>query len=96
MASKLYVDDEGTVFEVDVGTDVSGASTTDLKVRKPDGTRVSWTGAVNGVTNTQIDYTIVTDDLDQSGTYRLQSYVVTPTWTGRGETAEFVVYAAFD
>ena len=93
--SKLYQDDVGTVFQVAVGANVSAASTTDLKVRKPDGTRVTWTGAVNGVTNTQIDYTIVTDDLDQSGEYKLQSYVVTASWTGLGETTDFTVHRAF-
>ena len=96
MASKLYQADEGTVFQVDVGVDISAASTTDLKVRKPDGTLVSWVGAANGSTNTQIDYTIVTDDLDQLGQYRLQAYVVTATWTGRGETVNFTVYKAFE
>ena len=96
MSSKLYVGDEGTVFEVDVGTDVSSASTTDLKVKKPDGSTTSWTGAANSGTNTQIDSTITANDLDQAGRYKLQSYVVTPTWTGRGETAEFVVYAAYN
>ena len=95
MASKLYKDDLGTVFQVDVGTDVSGASALTLKVRKPKGTRVSWTGAVNGATNTQIDYTIIADDLDEVGTYKLQSHVVTPTWTGRGETVDFTVYDLF-
>jgi hypothetical protein len=96
MSSKLYVGDEGTVFEVDVGTDISAASTTDLKVQKPDGSEATWTGAANGGTNTQIDYTIVADDLDQAGRYRLQSHVVTASWNGLGETAEFVVYSAFN
>lgn len=96
MSSKLYVGDEGTVFEVDVGTDISAASTTNLKVKKPDGSEVTWTGAANGSTNTQIDYTIVADDLDQAGRYKLQSYVVTASWDGLGETAEFVVHGAFN
>jgi hypothetical protein len=96
MSSKLYQADEGTVFQVDVGTDISAASTTDLKVRKPDGTLASWVGAANGSTNTQIDYTIVTDDLDQLGQYRLQAHVVTNSWTGRGETASFTVHEAFE
>ena len=94
--SKIYQADEGTVFQVDVGVDISAASTTDLKVRKPDGTLVSWTGTANGSINTQIDYTTVTDDLDQTGQYRLQAYVVTATWDGRGETATFTVYKAFE
>jgi len=93
--SKVYKDDTGTVFQVDVGVDISAASTVDLKVRKPDGSIVTWTGSINGSVNTQIDYTIVTDDLDQTGKYTLQSYVVTATWTGRGESVGFLVYDNF-
>jgi len=93
--SKIYQDDVGTVFEVDVGDDLSSATTTDLKVRKPDGTTTTWTGTKDGVVNSQINYTIVEDDLDQVGEYLLQAYVVTPTWTGRGETAAFVVSSSF-
>ena len=39
--SKVYIDDVGTVIEVDVGVDVSTATTTDLDVKKPDGLWVS-------------------------------------------------------
>ena len=90
--SKIYQGDVGTVFSVDVGTDISSATTTNLKVCKPDGSNVTWIGAINGGINTQIDYTIVTDDLDQVGEYKLNAYVVTATWTGHGETVPFVVY----
>lgn len=93
--SKIYRNDTGTIFQVDVGVDISAASTAALKVRKPDGTEVTWVGAVNGSVPSQIDYTIVTDDLDQGGEYILQSYVVTATWTGRGESVQFFVYAEF-
>jgi hypothetical protein len=90
--SKIYQDDIGTVFEVDVGADISAATTTDLKVIKPSGASVTWVGAANGGTNTQIDYTIIADDLDEAGRYRLNAYVVTASWDGHGETVEFVVY----
>ena len=93
--SKVYKDDTGTVIEVAVGVDISAATTTDIKVKKPDGTTATWTGAVNGAVNTQIDYTIVTDDLDQAGGYSCQAYVETATWTGLGETAVLMVYGAY-
>ncbi len=94
--TKIYQDDVGTIFEVEVGEDLSTANATDLKVLKPDGTTIeTWIGAVNGAINTQIDYTIDAGDLDQVGTYFLQSYVEFAAWTGRGETVEFIVYRAF-
>lgn len=94
--SKIYKGDEGTVLEVDVGEDISTATTTELKVLKPDGAPATWVGSVNGLVNTQIDYTIVNGDLDQAGKYRLQAYVVTVAWDGRGETVELMVYDEFD
>jgi len=93
--SKVYMGDVGTVLEVAVGADISAATTTDLKVKKPDGTIETWTGAANGVTNTQLDYTIVTNDLDQHGVYFIQSYIETATWSGLGETIKLTVYQSY-
>lgn len=94
--TKIYEGDIGTIFEVDVGEDLTSANVTDLKVRKPDGTDHTWVGSVNGSINTQIDYTITVDDLDQNGIYRFQSYVEFSAWVGRGETVEFTAYGVFE
>ncbi len=93
MADKMYVGDIGTEFIVDCGSDLTGATTTDLRVKKPDGTVETWAAAIYN-TN-YLKYTIVSGDLDQEGEYELQSYVVLPSWTGRGETVEFTVYSLF-
>ena len=93
--SKVYIGDIGTVIEVAVGIDISAATTTELKVKKPDGTTDTWVGAVNGSTNTQLDYTIAADDLDQSGEYDIQAHIETATWVGLGETARLMVYGLF-
>ena len=99
--SKIYQGDVGTVVEAAVcdengdAVDLSGATTTDIKVKKPDGTTTTWTGAVNGSISNQIDYTTVSGDLDQAGRYKVQAYVVTPLWSGLGETAKFTVYEAY-
>lgn len=90
MADKSYVGDVGTILVVDTGSDITLATTTKILVRKPDGTETFWTGTLY---NTRyIKYTILANDFDMSGTYYLQSYVVLPTWTGRGETATITVY----
>ncbi len=92
--SKVYKGDVGTVIYLDCGTDISGATTTKIMVKKPDSTYVEWTGTVDS--NTKIKYTIASNDLDQSGKYILQAYVVTSSWTGRGEAVPLMVYDHYE
>jgi hypothetical protein len=91
--SQYYVGDEGTEIIVDTCSDISAATVTDLIVRKPDGTQVTWSGAIYDTT--KIRYVTTTGDFDQAGRYRLQAYVEMPGWKGFGETTTFKVLAAF-
>ena len=93
MGNKIYVGDIGTVIILDTNETISSATTTDIKVKKGDGTIVTWTGSLSG--NDSVTYTVVDGDLSCSGIYKIQAYVVMPIWSGLGETAEFQVYAAF-
>lgn len=92
--TKVYVGDVGTVLLVDTCVDITLATSAKLKVRKPDGTLVEWAGAVYDTT--KIRYATVTNDLDQAGSYRIQSYVVMPSGTWRGNTATLVVRNVFE
>lgn len=94
MGNKIYVGDIGTVITLDTNEVISGATTTDIKVKKGDGTIATWTGSLSG--NDSVTYTIVDGDLSCSGIYKIQAYVDMTTWSGLGETAEFQVYAAFN
>lgn len=78
---------------IDMGTDISAATTTDIKVKKPDGTTATWTGAVYN-TN-YIKYTTVADDLDQAGVYQLQPDLVISGYEGRGKTVSLRVYDSY-
>ena len=88
MGSKIHAGDIGTIFIVDTGENISTATSTDLKVRKPDGSTTVWGGSLYG-TNF-IKYTIQAGDL-VAGDYRLQAYIEMPTWIGYGEEVEFHV-----
>jgi hypothetical protein len=90
MSDKVYVGDVGTDIIVDCGQDISGATSTSLEVNKPDGTNVSWTATI--YQSNYLKYTIIADDFDQEGIYRVQSKLTLGGWTGRGETANFRVY----
>lgn len=93
-SSSYYVGDEGTVISVDTCNSIEAATVVELKVRKPDGTDVDWTGTRYG-THT-IRYTSQSGDFDQAGEYRLQAYIVSPDWTGRGDVTTFKIKAAFE
>lgn len=92
---KMYQGDVGTVLQVNVGDDMSSATTVELSILKPDLTTEVWDAIVNGVDNTQIDHTIITDELDQVGRYGVQAHIVISGWSGLGETTEFIVHEAF-
>lgn len=91
MKSKVYVGDIGTDVILDVGQDITGA-TVSIAVRKPSGATVDWPSAVYSAT--AVRHTTVAGDLDVPGAYRVQPVVALSSgdWSGRGETAEFLVY----
>lgn len=100
MAKKYYVGDIGTEILVDTTIDVSLATSLVLKVRKPSGRLVSWTGHL-GPANaigeyTRIRYVVESGDWDEGGIWKLQAYVVSPDWTGRGETVTFKLEEDFN
>ena len=94
MGNKIYIGDIGTLITLDTNENISTATVTNIKVRKGDGTISTWTGSLSGTDSVQ--YTIVADDLNCAGTYKVQAYIEMPDWSGSGETAEFRVHNAFE
>ena len=90
---KIYKDDVGTMIYVNCGQDITGATATKLKVKKPSGTEVEWTATVDGTT--QLRYITGSGDIDESGAYLVQSNMTLSGWTGLGETATFTVYEPY-
>lgn len=91
---KIYVGDVGTVIKIDMQTDVSAATTTNFLVRNKGGD-ATWTATVDSNNDNVLEYTTVTDDFDVAGTYFIQPYIVTTSWSGRGRTATLEVYEVF-
>ena len=46
-ANKVYVEDAGTVVLLNTGTDLTGATVTNIKVKKPDGSEHTWVGTIH-------------------------------------------------
>ena len=94
MTDRHYVGEVGTVITVDCGSDISGATGTILKVRKPDGTEVEWTATIYD--SNYLRYTTVAGDFNKAGTYHVQAHLTLAGWTGHGETAEFPIYEEYE
>ena len=73
----IFVDQKYTL-KLDTGTSLTGASTVQIKYRKPDGSTGTWTASGAG---TEVQRDIESSENDQAGTWYFHSYV-----TFSGET----------
>lgn len=77
MADFIYKGDTGKVIKVRVfedtdSSDLSTATNLELSVKKNDGNIVTWVGVAD-TTDKFIEYTLVTGDINQAGTYTLHA-----------------------
>ena len=73
------------ILEVEIN--IAASTTRTIKYRKPSGVTGTWVGALEA-DNTSISYTTTAaTDLDESGTWKFQAYVITPSWTLNGAIA---------
>lgn len=91
---KIYTTDYGTAIELDVGEDISDATTKQIKAKKSTGATVTWTATLVGTS--VLRYVVQNGDLSVSGVWSLQARVVTPDGTWLGETVKMRVYAAYE
>ena len=100
----IHQSDIGVIFEVQVvrwddvtsayvALDISAATTTDIKFRKPSGTIVTQNASFStDGTDGKMRYTSIAGDLDESGAWVLQGYIVIPaSFTGHTAKGSFVV-----
>ena len=72
--------------------DLTGATTIEYRVLKPDLSVVVWTPMLLGAaTDGRVEYKTVTNDLDQLGYYYIEVYLVTPNFDGNSNRFEFKV-----
>lgn len=91
--ANIYVNDVGTIIEIDMGENIAAATGLVLEVQKPDSTLVEWTPTLYG-TN-YLRYTVITGDLNKVGKYFINPKLTIATWTGRGDTVSFTVSSKF-
>lgn len=97
-ANEIHQNDIGTAFTITIqdGTtavDISTATTKKIVFKKPSGTKLTYdTAFVSDGTDGKIKYNVVAGDLDEVGTYKLQSYVVISDGTFYTDITSFKVY----
>jgi hypothetical protein len=69
----LYKGQSLLTITLDCGTDLTSATTTRILYRKPSGGTGYWTASASG---TELSYTLNDNDIDESGTWQLQGYVI--------------------
>jgi len=79
----VFVGTLGKKIVLKVGVNISTATTRQIKYEKPSGTTGYWTAAQESTTSISYTTTAATD-LDEDGNWKLQAYIVTPTWTEHG------------
>jgi hypothetical protein len=75
------------------GISLASATVKKLYARAPSGAVKDWTATASG-TNA-LAYTTIAGDLDEAGIWAIQAYIVTPLWTGRGDTVRVSVVGEF-
>ena len=83
-----------TVREDGAAKDVSTATTKQIKLRKPDGTVVTYAASFTAAgVDGQIQAATVSGDLDLVGRYTYCAYVAIGTWADHGSATAFEVRA---
>ncbi len=84
----------GVEFTIDWGEDLNSATTLQLHFQKPDGSTFIVVPII--VYNNYMRWTTtLATQLDQAGSWRGTAYIVSPTYTGYGETFYFDVGGIF-
>lgn len=92
---KIYVGDIGTRIRLDVGEDVSTATSVTIEYKKPSKVEGSWSAAVEVENNTIVYHMTALNELDEAGEWKLQAYVDLGQWKGLSETVNMMVYKKF-
>jgi len=94
---EIHQNDIGTQFEVTVkdgstAVDLAAASTKQLIFTKPSGAKVTKT-ASDGTATGQLTYTTASGDLNETGEYRIQAFVIVGGNQWHSDIGQFTVHS---
>lgn len=87
-----YAESFGVRINVTTEMDLTGYSTLELLVKKPNGTTVAWDLTVVSLTEGTCYYTTTDGDLDLKGVYLVQAHMITGDSEYYGDIDRFVMY----
>jgi hypothetical protein len=98
MAYYIYRNSIGITFQLNMNIDLTDYQTVKILVRKPSLAKQEWTASIYGsAVNGQIEYNTVDGDLDEAGTYIIQSYAeMTDGSIYKGRAINVKIYAEFE
>ena len=97
-ANEIHLNDIGTQFLLTVtdgstAVNISSASTKQIIIKKPSGTKITANTAFStDGTDGKMYYNTVLDDLDEAGTYQLQGKVILSDGTFSTDITKFKVH----
>jgi methionine-rich copper-binding protein CopC len=97
-ANEIHLNDVGTKFLVTIkdgssAVNISSASTKEIIIQKPSGTKITATATFDSDgTDGKIYYVTVADDLDEAGSYKLQGKVIISDGTFYTDITSFKVH----
>ena len=97
-ANEIHLNDIGTQFLLTVtdgstAVNISSATTKQITIKKPSGTSITADTAFDSDgTDGKMSYTTVADDLDETGSYKLQGKVVISDGTFYTDITTFKVH----
>ena len=101
MTERIFLGDFGTVFELEIldqdgsVVDVSGATTKEVVLENPNGKATSYAASfTTDGTDGKIEYTLKEGDVDKTGIWRVQGYIVLPAGEWYTAKDNFVVEEA--
>ena len=74
--SKIYNGQSSLRIKLTTGVDITGATTKQIKYKKPGGTTGAWDTTVESATTGVIYYDIQDGDIDESGYWTFWAYIV--------------------
>lgn len=72
---KIYLNQDSLRIHLTAEVDITGATTTDIKYKKPDGSAGTWNATVDDAGVGSIYFDLTGTELDATGTWTLWTYV---------------------
>jgi hypothetical protein len=90
---KIYLNQDSLRIQLTTGVDITGATTTKIKYKKPSEATGDWDATVEDVGAGSIYYDLTGTELDEVGTWTFWAYVTfADTRSAPGEPVKVTVY----